>query len=342
MIRILKKTPSTTIYWSLFIVLCFLAVIVLIGAWGFDTTESDVYFSWVDGARLLEQENPYARILQGDMRENQKYATYFPLFYLLSAASQLVGLRAYVDWIYTWRIVFLLSYIATGVVIFAYQVKAQRIMLAFVLSILWLFNTLVINSWYTNPFNFLPIFFLILSLYQLRRRPYLALFLFSVSLALKQIAIFLVPLYLIWLWHSNEQQPLKHTIIGAGIIFSLPLISSLPFLVWEAEGFVRSILFSVTRYSNFNTGLGRRLIGNGGIASRIPMILVLGMVYYLVWQKNLRPYTSAALSMFVFVALTPVLFPQYLIWVLALVPFTFGDIKEQNELLPLERARVNA
>ena len=105
---------------------------------------------------------------------------------------------------------------------------------------------------------------------------------------------------------------------------------------------MRSILFSVTRYSNFNTGLGKRLIGNGGIASRIPMILVLGMVYCLVWQQKLRPYTSAALSMFVFVALTPVLFPQYLIWVLALVPFTFGDIKEQDELLPLERARVNA
>jgi hypothetical protein len=75
--------------------------------------------------------------------------------------------------------------LGTGVVIFAYQVKVRRILLAFVLSILWLFNTLVINSFYTNPFNFLPIIFLILSLYQLRKRPYLALFSFTVSFDLK-------------------------------------------------------------------------------------------------------------------------------------------------------------
>ena len=97
MTGILKKRPSIIINWLLFVRLCFLALIVLIGAWGLESTEYDVYYSWVEGARLLEGENPYATILEGDMLENQKYATYFPLFYLLSAVSQLIGLRAYAE-----------------------------------------------------------------------------------------------------------------------------------------------------------------------------------------------------------------------------------------------------
>ncbi len=35
----------------------------------------DIYYSWIEGGRILHGENPYARVLQGDMQNNSKYAT---------------------------------------------------------------------------------------------------------------------------------------------------------------------------------------------------------------------------------------------------------------------------
>ena len=65
-------------------ILCGLLIVGAIGVhtqlWSADTSRQDVYYAWVEGARILENENPYARILDGDMLNNDKYATYFPAF----------------------------------------------------------------------------------------------------------------------------------------------------------------------------------------------------------------------------------------------------------------------
>jgi len=50
----------------------------------------------------------------------------------------------------------------------------------------------------------LPIFLLLLSVLLFPKRPRTALLLFGVSLALKQIAVFAAPLYLIWVWHDSK------------------------------------------------------------------------------------------------------------------------------------------
>ncbi|MBE0699080.1 MAG: hypothetical protein IH586_19345, partial [Anaerolineaceae bacterium] len=35
----------------------------------------DTYYLFLDGKRIAEGQNPYSRILDSDMRENQKYTT---------------------------------------------------------------------------------------------------------------------------------------------------------------------------------------------------------------------------------------------------------------------------
>ena len=324
------------IYWFLFICLCLIALYVQSNTWQEDTVGRDVYYSWIEGTRLIEGENPYARVLQGNMRNNDKYATYFPLFYLLSAGTQLAGLTAYPNWIAFWRYIFSLSCLGSGALFFRYHLKQGRILFAFILSILWLFNNWVLQVFRLAHFDFLPIFFLTLSLYFLPKHPYRALISFSVSLALKQIAIFLLPIYLIWLWQSNPKHPVRSSFTGLLIILSLPTLFSIPFLWWEAEGYIRSILFSATRFSYNKIEAGTVLFGDGGIASRIPMLLVMGLVYWLSCRQSIPPYATTALTMFVFVALTPVLFPQYIIWVLALLPFAFHDLPKQDHLLQLK------
>src|SRR5438093_13359331 len=80
-------------------VIAILALRVHMRFWSMNTVGSDTYYSWVEGRRILNGKNPYERILHGNMQENQKYATYFPLFYEASVLAQVVGFRHYQVWI---------------------------------------------------------------------------------------------------------------------------------------------------------------------------------------------------------------------------------------------------
>lgn len=295
-----------------------LAIVVHTGLWRFDTVGQDVYYSWVEGRRLLQGTNPYARILQGNMLENEKYATYFPLFYLLSALVQILGLTSYAAWIGFWRVVFLLAFLGGGALVFLVYYRNGFVLAAVTAVGLWLFNNWALEATLNAQMEFLPLFFLLLSLYWLEKRPWLALISFSASLALKQLGIFIAPLYLIWLWQAGPEGRWRRTLQGALLIAALPVATSLPFFLWQPEGFVRSILFSATRYS-ITYSAGTLLFGNGGLGSRLPILLLLGLVYLLAVRRHVRKYTAAMLCMFIFAALTPVLFDQYVTWFVALL-----------------------
>lgn len=320
------------------ILFCILLLAGAIGAhsrlWKFDTSKQDVYYAWVEGKRILENENPYARILDGDMLENQKYATYFPVFYLLSSLTQMLGFRDYASWIELWRYVFLLFNLASGVVLFWSYYRIKNVLLAFVILILWLFCNWATHITHIAHIEFIPIFFLLLSLVTFEKRPFLSLLLFSISLAIKQIAIFLVPLYLIWLWRK-EKGNLKRVAGGVLVLGSIPLITSLPFLIWEPVGYVKSIMFSMTRYAYRGYGFATMLTdGGGGVISRLPMIFTMSLIYVISWQQKLKMYSSAMLTMLTFTGLSPVLFPQYELWVIALVLLSIQDGIRRPGMLP--------
>ena len=63
----------------------------------------DIYFVWRDGTRLAAGENPYESILGGNMRENRKYPTYLPLYYVLVAGAHHLGVTEYRGWMRLWR-----------------------------------------------------------------------------------------------------------------------------------------------------------------------------------------------------------------------------------------------
>jgi hypothetical protein len=282
----------------------------------------DIYYSWVEGARILQGQNPYARVLQGDMRENDKYATYFPLFYLLSASSQAAGLTSFGEWIRFWRLVFIAFHLATGFLLFAVFIRRQQPLLGLLLASLWLLHNWGLRLSNIAHFDFIPIFFLVLSLLLFNVRRYASLFALSLSLALKQIAIFLVPLYLIWVWQQEMESRARQVFVSGFIIASVPILSSIPFIAWEVEGFILSVLFSVTRYAQFRS-VGVFLFGSGGIVNRIPLFLGGALVYLLALRGQLGRYNAAMLVMLVFISFTPVLFPQYLPWAFALILLSF-------------------
>ena len=316
------------------------AVVVHTRLWSYDTQAEteDIYYIWIEGKRLLLGENPYARILSGNMRENSKYATYFPLFYLFSYLTQLLGWKEYSNWIDLWRHIFLLFNLGIAALIFYTFYQNRLFIFAIFSSSFWLFNRWTLYVTMIAHIEFIPIFFLITSLILFRRNKYTSLILFSLSLALKQIAVFLLPLYLIWVWQSVESKKTKETLISFGVILSIPFLTSLPFIFWNQEGLIKSILFSATRNpgGHFNAPSLDALIMNAvpnfvGIKAKLPMLFLMALIYLSVIQRKLGMYTSSLITMFIFIDFNSVLFGQYFCWTIPLLSLAICDFVNPNQ-----------
>jgi uncharacterized membrane protein len=172
----------------------------------------------------------------------------------------------------------------------------------------------------------LPIFFLLLSVLVFPKRPRTALLLFGVSLALKQIAVFAAPLYLVWVWRDSKGS-LRRVLSAAAALAAIPLLLSLPFLIWNAEGYLKSICFSATRYPLVYSGANSVdiLLGLQGPAARLPMLALMGLVYLAAWRRRVGPFTGVFLVQFLFAAMNTVHFPQYVCWMIAPLLAALGD-----------------
>ena len=243
-----------------------------------DTVGEDVYHLWMVGKGIINGENPYARVLEGNMLDNNKYATYFPVFYWLSTFTQLAGLRDYPTWILFWKIIFDATHAAIGILIF-WILRPHNVLLGVFGALFWWFNRWSITIIRVADVDFLPLFFLLLSMHRFERRQISSLLLFGLSLGLKQIGIFLLPVYLIWTW--QREASLKRVLVALLLISSVTLVTATPFVIWNPAGFVKSILFSVTRRpdNHFNVLSVDAQFGLIGLPAKIPMAVLLLMLY---------------------------------------------------------------
>ena len=306
-------------------VMAFVALRINMRFWGLDTRGSDTYYSWVEGQRILDGINPYERILHGNMRENRKYATYFPLFYEASALIQRFGYRKYEAWISFYRYVFLACNLAIGFALFTLTYSKRTWAFSLLAVLFWYFSRWTLTASKIVALDFIPILFLVVSLGTFDRHRKTSLLLLSFSLAVKQIAIFIVPLYLIW--EYQQSRSLKKVMIAGLWIVSVPFIASTPFLIWNAEGFIKSIAFSVTRdaTNSYNWETVDIVANLNGWIGRIPILVLLLGTYFASWQKTIGRYAAAMLIMAIFISFNPVLYVQYFAWLIALIPLAVSE-----------------
>jgi uncharacterized membrane protein len=291
-------------------------------------TRADVYYAWLEGSRILNGENPYARVLKGNMRDNDKYATYFPLYYEISAFTQLLGYRDPDAWIHLWRKVFGLFYIATAIVLCLALSARLGLLYGLFAGLFWLMNRWTlpfVNGEYQEA---LPVFFFVVSLALFERHRPVSLLLYGVSLALKQMAIFLFPLYLIWIWHEAEGKQARRK-VSEGILWiaAVPVVTALPFIFWNAKGFFYSVFFSASRVPASNLGPPGidSYLQWQGFLGRVPMLGLMAAVYVLAAQRRIGRFVSSMLVMALFLDFNPVLFNQYVSWVVPLILLCAAD-----------------
>ena len=290
----------------------------------------DIYYSWVEGGRILNGQNPYARILQGDMKTNDKYATYFPVFYEASYLSERLGLTAWPSWMAFWRVVFIVFELATGALLYWMMARRNLPWIGVLAAAFWLFNRWTIQMLQVVNLDFVPLFFLLLSLDLFPRHRWLSLLAFSMSLGVKQIAIFMTPLYLIWVWQTSLPERRVPDLVTAGaIIASIPFVSSIPFLLWGPRGFVYSIFFSVTRIPDTPRGLAPALsylFGGQTIYDKLLMFGLMLGVYVMAWKLPSARSLAALLVMLIFVCFNSVLYVQYILWPILLSMLVLCDV----------------
>jgi len=317
-------STNNTLRLIILLVILTTGILVNLQFWSYESPrQEDIYFIYLDGVRLSEGSNPYERVLSGEMQVNDKYSTYLPGFYYLSSGVQRLGLRVFADWLSFWRVIFLVANLSIATLLFVIPGRQCLTALAVFAALFWLFNRWTLHVSRTADIDFLPLFFMLLSLYLYRRNAAASFLILGLSLGIKQVGIFLVPVYLIWAWRdSPHPERIKRVAAAVVLIGIIPLLISIPFLAWNWEGFLRSILFSATRdaaaaFAVFSLDV---VLGLRGIPARLPMLVMLSVVYWLTWKRSIDHYMPAFLIMAVFVFFNSVFFTSYMIWAAALIP----------------------
>ena len=295
-----------------------------------DPRGNDIFYLYQEGHRLLEGENPYTRILSGDMLVNQKYPTHLPLFYYLSWFTQAIGLNKFFNWLDFWKVIFLWFNLGVALLLFYIPMRRNMLVLAVFGSLFWLFNRWSLLLTTIMDIDYIPIFLLILSLLLFPRHKIWSILLFSLSLGVKHVALFHIPLYLIWTWQELKDRPVWQT-VKAGIILIAPLlVISLPFILLNWEGFYKSILFTATRLpsDSFRAPSLDDLLGWIGLPAKIPLFIMIALVYLLAWQRKTRFFTATLLVMTSYLFFNSNFFKENFVWIIPFIPLAAYELAD--------------
>jgi hypothetical protein len=290
------------------------------------TEGEDIYYYWQRGGTIAHGNNPYTCALDNSCNDH-KNPGHFPLFYIFSAISQKMGLSQYSDWIAFWRIVFFGAYLGTALLIFLHLQKRNQQILGIFGAFFWLFNRWSLYVLRVAHVDFLAIFFLVLSVILLKKYRWGSTIIFGLSLAIKQVAIFMAPLYLIHFYLEEKNKRWRKLIISAVAIGIIPALSLMYFILNNPSAVIKGLLFSVTRNSEADFGAPplSHLLQAHGILSVVWLAIPILLVYVIFWQKKIS-FSTASLGIFlVFIAFNTVLFNQYLVWFVPFVPLAMAD-----------------
>ncbi|MCC6547885.1 hypothetical protein IT570_12035 [Candidatus Sumerlaeota bacterium] len=311
-----------------------------------DMTESDIRQIYKEGLRIRDGDNPYKRIIDNPGSDND-YPTYLPGFYLLAAATRDIAGKPFQDWLTFWRAIFFACHLGIGYIIFFRLWRRNSLLFAVVGSSLWFFgrwSLMVLRIAHQEP---LAILLLMLSLVLMRRHFMIACVLFGMSLAVKQIAVFMFPVYLMWAWRLDDdpRTRIRNTILAAVCCMAVPLAVSLSFIQREPMGFIKSLLFSVNRKGEANVGssgdfeipsIDMLLRFDDNLENTVfaPVRRVIGKVflfglmllsYRLAYRRQIRPFALSLLILLIFSDFHSVFFPQYVVWPIAMLPLALGE-----------------
>ncbi|HJN45984.1 MAG TPA: hypothetical protein QF572_17590 [Vicinamibacterales bacterium] len=289
----------------------------------------DIYYHWLESERIANGQNPYTRVLQADGIHNDKYPGYLPLLYFTGAGLIFLGIDDFFSYFSIIKIVIILADMLAAFLIYYPSTKIGRQGLGLFGAAVWLLNRWTLYSNEHATFDTAIVALLVASLFFLYKRPKVSFLLYGLSLAFKQFGIFLFPLFL---FRAKSIRNIWNTSFYVWIV---PTVISIPFLVLNAEAFIRSLTYDGIRIApdhgvhGFPVHPLFELVGSTGVVSRLPTVGVLVALYYVIFKYQLNRYLASFLLFLTFVCFNPVVFNQYVPYV---IPFIFlYALEEERE-----------
>ncbi len=290
------------------------------------STHRDIYHIYEDASLLANGENPYSRIASGNMKDNEKYTFYLPGFLLFAAGSIHLGLEDYQQWMPYWLSVSLLFHICIGVLLFLIIKESSGALAGTVGALFWIFSRWPLALLRSGQIDSIPIFFFVAALLLINRNLVLSAILLSISLAIKQMAALVAPLYLIW---AYKNAPKKVTPVMLALV-CIPFLLSVPFLIWDFESFFKMVIFPLTRdpQGARSVDVFLRLPEK---LSKAPFLAALLLTYWLTWKEKLSKPSAIFFTIMVTLSFNPVFFSRYFCWAVPLIPIVcFEKVKEKE------------
>lgn len=296
----------------------------------FYTKNKDIYYEYQSAGKIQEGENPYNEILDSNMVENEKYTTLFPLYYHFLAVIRQYSENNFTAFLANFRQILLWSQFAGGVFIYLLFRRKNKKLVGYAAASFYMFNLWTLESFISLKQDLIAIAFLLASFFifsrESNKQKWLAYLLFGISLGIKHIGIFVLPLYLMPLFFK-ERKP-KDFMVDM-VFLSIPIvIPALPFLASNFESFFNSMLFSFTRtpkQGDLLFGYGELLVNysdsgiNGTtidyLLPRLPLLLATTLNILLLATKKIPGSFYLLSSISVFAVFNPVIFPQYITWI---------------------------
>ena len=296
-----------------------------------DETASDIQYVWAEGAAITQGKNPY-RKAESTSYNSEKYATYFPLSYLASAAIQRIGFTSFQAWLSVVRPIVFAFHAVTALAIFIFLYQKNALILGLFGFFFVLFDRWSLYVDRVAHIDFIAMAFLVLGLMLLKKIPKTAYVLIGISLSIKQMAIFIIPLILIWVWLRHRS--IRSTGIALVLIFIVPIFCFIPFLTTSPVGVAQSILFSATRTAtgDFSSPGISTLVHLEGSAARIAMAALMLLVYIAAYQKKIGLFTSMLCIFVIFIGFNPVIYYQYLAWAIPFIPLAAWESGNDKRL----------
>jgi hypothetical protein len=293
----------------------------------------DIYFEYEAAEQIQKGINPYVAVLDSNMVENNNYATMLPLYYQFLGVLYKMADHEFRHFVELYRNILFIFHFLGGFTIYMFFRKLDKKMVGYTAAAIYMFNLWSLESFIFLKQDMIAIAFLLGSFYFFRgKKSWLSYLLLGISLGIKHIGIFALPLYLTpLLFKEKKLKPFLMDIFFLLIPIVLPAV---PFLIDNFKGVAYSMLFSATRtakYSKLIFGYHNLLVNysdsglNGKMPDfllpRLPLLVATLMNVSLLFTKRITRAMYLLTSILVFTIFNPVIFPQYFTWI---PPFIFA------------------
>lgn len=323
-----KVNYKEAVFFLLLVFLAHKVVFSIDKATDFYFKKEDIYYEYAAAKQMQEGENPYVRILEGDMLANDKYATQLPHYYRTIQLIRNYSEDNFSGFIESFRFVLYCAQVTGGIFIYQIFKREKKHLLGIAASVFFVFNVWTLSSIIYLKQDLIAICLLIMAFYFLDNKKYnfLSYILYGFSLGMKYIGVFAFPIFI--LTSIKNKQDTKKLLINLMLMLTVLVAPSVKFMYEDFSSFSKSIMFSVTRSpssSDIPFGYSGLLVEKpetyrdaavfDKLLPRLPLAISILVVLVLLFSKKIDKPTYLFLSLLVFSIFNPVIFPQYITWI---------------------------